>query len=67
MVESLKQGYQVMVFVHSRKDTGKTARVLADLVAKGGDGALLDTRDHDKYGLFAKDVRRSRWDGVENL
>lgn len=61
MVESLKQGYQVMVFVHSRKDTGKTARVLADMAAKsGGDLGLLDTRDHDKYGLFAKDVRRSR-------
>jgi hypothetical protein len=60
MVESLKQGYQVMVFVHSRKDTGKTARVLADLAAKSGDGGLLDTREHEKYGLFAKDVRKSR-------
>ncbi|GFR39795.1 hypothetical protein Agub_g281, partial [Astrephomene gubernaculifera] len=58
--ESLKAGYQVMVFVHSRKDTGKTARVLADLAAKAGEAALLDTREHEKYGLFAKDVRRSR-------
>ncbi|GIL81339.1 hypothetical protein Vretifemale_10405, partial [Volvox reticuliferus] len=60
MLESLKAGYQVMVFVHSRKDTGKTARVLADLAAKSGDTGLLDTREHEKYGLFAKDVRKSR-------
>ena len=25
VADSLKQGHQVMVFVHSRKDTGKTA------------------------------------------
>lgn len=28
LVESLKQGYQAMVFVHSRKDTAKTAEKL---------------------------------------
>lgn len=28
VVESLKQGHQVMVFVHARKDTGRTAKTL---------------------------------------
>lgn len=28
---------QVMVFVHSRKETGKTGRALADLAAKSGE------------------------------
>lgn len=28
VLDSLKQGHQAMVFVHSRKDTGKTARTL---------------------------------------
>jgi replicative superfamily II helicase len=34
VIDSLKRGYQAMVFVHSRKDTGKTARTLADLAGK---------------------------------
>lgn len=28
VVESIKQGHQAMVFVHSRKDTAKTAEKL---------------------------------------
>lgn len=28
VVDSLRQGHQAMVFVHSRKDTGKTAEML---------------------------------------
>lgn len=60
IVDSLKKGYQCMVFVHSRKDTGKTARQLADLAGKNGDTALFDTRDHDKYTLYQKDVSKSR-------
>jgi hypothetical protein len=31
-----------MVFVHSRKDTGKTGRILADLAAKAGEAALFE-------------------------
>jgi hypothetical protein len=36
-----------MVFVHSRKDTGKTARLLAEMAA-GEDAALFDTRENSK-------------------
>ena len=32
VVESIKQGHQALVFVHTRKDTGKTARTLVSLV-----------------------------------
>jgi activating signal cointegrator complex subunit 3 len=49
-----------MVFVHSRKDTGKTARSLSDLAVRNGDTALFDTREHPKYTLHQKDVRKSR-------
>lgn len=38
MVDALKRGKQVMVFVHSRKETGKTGRVLAEMAAKVGAG-----------------------------
>ena len=33
VVDSLKRGYQVMVFVHSRKGTGETATALAEIAA----------------------------------
>ncbi len=36
-----------MVFVHSRKDTGKTARLLAEMAA-GEDAKLFDTRSNEK-------------------
>lgn len=39
-----------MVFVHSRKDTGKTARQLAEIAGREGDGALFDVRDHERCG-----------------
>ena len=58
--DSLRAGNQVMVFVHSRKDTGKTARALAELAARAGDGALFSSDDHPQRGLYTKDVRRSR-------
>jgi activating signal cointegrator complex subunit 3 len=32
--DSLERGYQVMVFVHSRKGTGETARALAEIASK---------------------------------
>ncbi|KAF5832046.1 Sec63 Brl domain-containing protein [Dunaliella salina] len=60
VADSLKRGYQAMVFVHSRKDTGKTARTLADLAARNGDLALFDNHEHPMYGFAQKDVKKSR-------
>jgi replicative superfamily II helicase len=61
VIDSLKKGNQVMVFVHSRKDTGKTARQLAEIAAREGDTALFDARDHERYTFAIKDVKKSRW------
>ena len=36
VLDSLRRGYQVMVFVHSRKDTGGTARALAEIAGRAG-------------------------------
>jgi replicative superfamily II helicase len=50
-----------MVFVHSRKDTVKTARALADWAAKAdGDLQLFDCREHPQYAMAKKDVGKSR-------
>jgi activating signal cointegrator complex subunit 3 len=35
-MDSLRRGYQVMVFIHSRKGTGDTAKALTDLAAAAG-------------------------------
>jgi hypothetical protein len=40
-IAAVKRGKQVMVFVHSRKDTGKTARALRDLAQAEGQARLL--------------------------
>lgn len=52
MVESIKQGHQAMVFVHSRKDTGKTARTLIDLAANAEQLELFINNDHPKFSLM---------------
>jgi len=36
VIDSLRRGYQVMVFVHSRKGTGDTATALADIASEEG-------------------------------
>ncbi|KAL9254447.1 DExH-box ATP-dependent RNA helicase DExH14-like protein [Drosera capensis] len=43
VVESLRQGHQVMIFVHSRKDTGKTAEKLKE---------VMKSRNKEVVGLF---------------
>ena len=60
VVDSLRQGHQAMVFVHSRKDTGKTARMLVTKAQNAGETELLDCTQQDQYPFMAKDVKRSR-------
>lgn len=59
IVDSLKRGHQVMVFVHSRKDTGKTGRILAELAGKNGETNLFESEGDDpKRGLAVRDVNK---------
>nr|XP_043640038.1 DExH-box ATP-dependent RNA helicase DExH14 [Erigeron canadensis] len=60
VVESLKQGHQVMVFVHSRKDTGKTADKLIDLARKYDELDLFANDEHPQFQLFKMEVSKSR-------
>ncbi|KAK1273205.1 hypothetical protein QJS04_geneDACA008017 [Acorus gramineus] len=60
VIDSLKQGYQAMVFVHSRKDTGKTARTMIEMAQKSGDLELLRNDTHPQFALIKKDVQKSR-------
>ena len=49
-----------MVFVHSRKDTGNTGRTLALKAGQESKSSLFDCQEHPKFGLMAKDVKKSR-------
>ena len=62
VTRALAAGHQVMVFVHSRKDTGKTGRALAATAAsKGGEATgLFDCSAAPAFAAAARDVHKSR-------
>lgn len=61
VVHSLRQGHQVMVFVHSRKDTVKTAQKLVELARMSGDlDEFFDKKKDPQFALFKNEVVKSR-------
>ena len=60
VAELLKAGHQVMVFVHARKDTVKTAQTMHEKAAEEGILDLLDPNENDKYPQFKRDLTNSR-------
>ncbi|XP_004299306.1 PREDICTED: activating signal cointegrator 1 complex subunit 3 [Fragaria vesca subsp. vesca] len=60
VVESLRQGHQAMVFVHSRKDTAKTAQKLVELARKFEGLELFKNDQHPLFSLKQRDVVKSR-------
>lgn len=67
IVEAVKRGHQAMVFVHSRKDTGKTARMLALKAQQNGETALFDCSEESGYPHASKDVKKSRNKEVQEV
>lgn len=65
--EMLEQGHQIMVFVHSRKDTVKTARTLLEMAQDDGCGDLFDPAQHDGYGNAVRDVKQSKGKEIREL
>lgn len=49
-----------MVFVHSRKDTGKTGRTLMAKMQNAGEAGHFDCKEHPRYGLAVKEAAKSR-------
>ncbi|KAI9341779.1 Sec63 Brl domain-containing protein [Zopfochytrium polystomum] len=60
LIELVKEGHQVMVFVHSRKDTVRTAMMLRDEAANEGALSLFDPSTHTEYASALKEVAKSR-------
>ncbi|KAL1954519.1 hypothetical protein VTO42DRAFT_1079 [Malbranchea cinnamomea] len=58
--EMLQRGHQVMVFVHSRKDTVNTARMIIQMATDDGCADLLAPAENDKSSQALRDVKSSR-------
>ncbi|KAI0775993.1 Sec63-domain-containing protein [Trametes elegans] len=58
--ELVREGHQVMVFVHARKETVKAAEAIKE--AAHADGLLEDFAcdDHPKWDLFRREIGQSR-------
>ncbi|KAK4052108.1 putative steryl acetyl hydrolase mug81 [Microbotryomycetes sp. JL201] len=60
VAELLRAGHQVMVFVHARKDTVKTAQMLREKAQEEGIMDLLDPTGEEAFGNFKADLWGSR-------
>lgn len=56
----LERNHQVMVFVHSRKDTLKTARSLHNMAVDQHCTDLFDPTIHPRYDLATRDMKQSK-------
>lgn len=56
----VEDGHQVMVFVHARKETVKTAQKLKEQAAEEAMGMFFDPREHPKYEFYKRDIAKSR-------
>lgn len=56
----LEQGHQVMVFVHSRKDTVLTARTLRQMAIEDGCENLFSCHEHEDYSSALRDMKHAR-------
>eukprot|EP01027_Heterolobosea_sp_BB2_P026939 GEZU01042062.1.p1 GENE.GEZU01042062.1~~GEZU01042062.1.p1 ORF type:complete len:2174 (-),score=564.16 GEZU01042062.1:67-6525(-) len=65
VVENLREGHQVMVFVHSRKETATTGRILREMALERGDIELFAIKDVLPWA--AKEVSRSKNATVREL
>ncbi|BEI88967.1 uncharacterized protein CcaverHIS019_0203290 [Cutaneotrichosporon cavernicola] len=60
VVEMVREGHQVMVFVHARKETVKTAQKLREMAMEEGEIDAFDTHDHQRFQLHRRDIATSR-------
>jgi hypothetical protein len=59
VLEAVKAGHQVMVFVHSRRDTVKTAKHIRDQAQKDENLAFFDMTKDPQYPLTERKVMKS--------
>eukprot|EP00803_Ostreobium_quekettii_P005866 evm.model.scf_17.6 EVM.evm.TU.scf_17.6 scf_17:76728-98390(+) len=67
IVSAIKRGKQAMVFVHSRKETGKSARILGSIAQRAGEAELFMDKMHPDYPAAVRDISKSRNKEVAEL
>ncbi|CAG8491424.1 14313_t:CDS:10, partial [Racocetra fulgida] len=60
VLDLVKKGHQVMVFVHARKETVKTAQLLREYAIKEGQDELFSNSTHERFELAKRDVAKSK-------
>ncbi|OAA47791.1 activating signal cointegrator 1 complex subunit 3 [Metarhizium rileyi] len=65
--EMLERDHQVMVFVHSRRDTMVTARMLHQKAIEQFCTELFDPSGHPKYDQASRDMKSSRAKDIRDL
>ncbi|KAG0045399.1 hypothetical protein BGZ83_009400 [Gryganskiella cystojenkinii] len=60
VVDLVKEGHQVMVFVHARKDTVKTAQMLKEKASDENELEFFDTSHDPQHDLKKRDLARSK-------
>ena len=58
--ELVREGHQVMVFVHARKETVKTALALKEAAQAEGSLDDFSCQDHPQFEFFRRDIGTSR-------
>lgn len=58
--ELVHEGHQVMVFVHARKETVKSALALEEAATAEGVLDEFSCEDHPSFSLFRRDISQSR-------
>ncbi|XP_022221242.2 activating signal cointegrator 1 complex subunit 3 [Drosophila obscura] len=59
-VEMVQQGHQVMVFVHARNATVRTANVIRELAQQNNTSAAFLPNDSNAFGLANRSIQKSR-------
>jgi antiviral helicase SLH1 len=58
--ELVREGHQVMVFVHSRKETVKAAQALKEAATAEGSIDEFGCMEHPQFEFFRRDIGKSR-------
>lgn len=56
----MEAGHQVMVFVHARRDTVKTAQTLKEMALEEGVSTFFQTDGHAKFSQYRAEISKSK-------
>ncbi|KAJ2920149.1 hypothetical protein MD484_g373, partial [Candolleomyces efflorescens] len=58
--ELIDAGHQVMIFVHARKETVRTAMQLKEMIIAEGELEKFSCEDHPQWAIFRRELAQSR-------